>query len=108
MFSVDMTFPADLTRTDEGRNVISFVSGDWVATLHVRSQISVETASRSSLSEHQHEAPNHRDGGKKVAAGARQPETARGHSRQPALTDPLTTAVRPQDPLHRITPPMGR
>jgi hypothetical protein len=44
-----MTFAADLTRTDEGRNVISFVSGDWSphSTFGLRSAWSLLRARRS-------------------------------------------------------------
>jgi len=51
-----MTFPADLTRTDEGRNVIPFVSGDWSphSTFGLRSAWSLLRARRSQSTSMKH------------------------------------------------------
>jgi hypothetical protein len=87
--------PCRLDPIDEGRNVNSFVRGD---SRHTSRSIADQCGDswRSSLPEHS--IKRHSPGRwRKVAASARQPETGRSHSRQPALNDPLTVAVRPQD-----------
>jgi hypothetical protein len=52
----------DLTRTEDGRNVDAFVSGDESPPSTSVSDQAWSTLSRSSLIEHQREAPDHRDG----------------------------------------------
>jgi hypothetical protein len=99
--------PFDLTPADGGRNVDALVVA---ISRHPPRSVSdhVEHASRSSLSEHQREAPDHRDveeGRSRHEDSLRQHEATQGNRHEATSADP---AVRLQSPPHRSAPRMGR
>jgi hypothetical protein len=84
--SLDTPSPRNLTLTRDRRN---FEPSSVAISRHIPRSVSDlrGSASRSWPQGHQRGSTQSPGRWKKVAAGARQPETARGHSRQPALND---------------------
>jgi hypothetical protein len=97
----------DLTRTEDGRNVDAFVVA---ISRHPPRSVSDQRGARFALVALRASAGSTRSPGRgmKVAAGTKQPETARGQLRATGDERPaLTTAVRLQSPPHGSAPRMG-